>query len=659
MSLHLDPRLGLLLYANVPIQGEARSIRLLRILAGPWSQLLSCELYRASLEDPPSYKALSYSWSNGDLYSQPLTNSILCNGVPVGIMREIYSKSQEVVIWLAEPSENDDLGEEWATALTPNTAARIDWFGDRRDRAKWELFLERQQDRQRSFNVHTRDIFGAFCVLWLLSIGVKASDIIHLRHISQSVGIINGLQAIMEKSWETVVTTNATVYYGSISTPWSMFANAAIAYQTNRLTTSAESVYPYLRPLNLFARTITDIEGTRQTWRHRERLTTLLPLLRMFRSRQATDPRDKVFALLGLVQHWGGQDKIVPDYNMSAERVFWETTITLLKNTKSLNVLMGTLGRRENPGMGRIGPSWVPDWSCPPDTHENTRLNNSRHYAASANTPPTPVTVHGRSLLEIHAAEFDEVAFVGSELPLSEDGRPGRWRAVIAEWDNSLKRLDMQNNYVGGGTIDSAFWHTLCGDIDQIGDPESGLRESCRTTEYRSSSYAEWRSVDTRRRRRTSIIAGYWQESGDPSDEDTPTQERNAFHHSVECASGWRRFFMTTRGYIGTGPRDTTAGDKIFLVSGSRVPFILRETSHVSFCQREPMDVLIDPQSDRIPLNIAQADLMQARNRLCSEAHADCYSIIGDAYVHGIMDGQVFSGLNPQLGLFMGPVFLM
>ncbi|KAI9154942.1 FAD-linked oxidoreductase ZEB1 [Paramyrothecium foliicola] len=683
MSLHLDPHLGLLLYANVPIQPEPPSTRLLRILPGPWAQLISCELHRISLKNPPPYKALSYSWNNGDAFSQPVVNSIHCNGVPVlvsanlfaalrrlrglqlpvdiwvdsicvnqknltersqqvGIMREIYSKSQEVVIWLAEPSEHDGLREELAPALTPTTPARIDWYGNERDRAKWEMFRARQKERQQSFNVHTRDIFGAICVFWLLSMGVKASHIIHLRHISQSAGIINGLHAILEQSWwrrtwvvqETVVTTNATVYYGSISAPWSMLADAAIAYQTNHLMTSAESVYPYLRPLHKFARTITDIEGTRQSWRHPHRLLTLLPLLRMFRSRQATDPRDKVFALLGLVQYWGGQAKIVPDYNMSADRVFWETTITLLKNTKSIDVLVGTLGRHENSTMSQTRPSWVPDWSCPPDTHENTRLHNARHYAASAGTNPTPVVVHGRSLLEMHATEFDEVAFIASELPLSEEGQSGRWRAVVAEWENSLRHLDMPNNYVGGGKVESAFWRTLCGDIDQSSNPGSGRRESSRTTEYRSSSYAEWRSVDTRRRRRTSIIAGYWQESGDPTDEDPATQGRNFFHHSVACASGWRRFFVTTKGYFGTVPRDTAAGDKIFIISGSRVPFILRETSHVSLCQSEPIDVLIDPQPGRISLDV-QADRMQARKRLCSEAHTACYSVIGDSKIPG------------------------
>lgn len=246
MSLHLDRRLGSVLYAHISIQPEKRNFRLLRILAGSGSQIISCELYQASLEDPPPYKALSYAWVNGIAISQPLETLIQCNGVhmrvsanlfaalrrlrsnqrpveiwvdsicinqkdlsersqQVGVMREIYSKSEEVIIWLAEPSEQDELGEELMTALTPNTPAPINWYGDERDKPKWDLFLSTRKSRQQSFNIHTRDIFGAFCVLWLLSIGVRASDIIHLRHISQSFGIINGLQAILEKSWVSTI----------------------------------------------------------------------------------------------------------------------------------------------------------------------------------------------------------------------------------------------------------------------------------------------------------------------------------------------------------------------------------------------------------------------------------------------------------------------
>jgi hypothetical protein len=190
---------------------------------------------------------------------------------------------------------------------------------------------------------------------------------------------------------ETVVVTRARVYYGSISAPWAMLARVAIAYEKDRLTTSVESMYPYLQPLAQFARIITEIEGTRLNFKDNTRLTTLLPLLCLFRSRKATDARDKVFALLGLVQYWGQQDdKVHPNYKTHVDWVFWKPAVSLIKNTNSLDVLLGTLGPRLASRMGRSRPSWVTDWSNPPDIYENIRLSNSRLYDAAKFDSPGP-----------------------------------------------------------------------------------------------------------------------------------------------------------------------------------------------------------------------------------------------------------------------------
>jgi hypothetical protein len=55
-----------------------------------------------------------------------------------------------------------------------------------------------------------------------------------------------------------------------------------------------------------------------------------------------------------------------------------------------------------------------------------------------------------------------------------------------------------------------------------------------------SATYAEYRSIDAHRNRTTSIIGGFWQESGgssSPAEEDTSTECRNAFYYVVKCAS--------------------------------------------------------------------------------------------------------------------------
>jgi hypothetical protein len=44
-----------------------------------------------------------------------------------------------------------------------------------------------------------------------------------------------------------------------------------------------------------------------------------------------------------------------------------------------------------------------------------------------------------------------------------------------------------------------------------------------------------------------------------------------------------RRVFVTVKGYLGLGPRDMEVGDQVFILSGSNVPFVLREFETARF----------------------------------------------------------------------------
>ncbi|KAK3692431.1 heterokaryon incompatibility protein-domain-containing protein [Podospora appendiculata] len=86
--------------------------------------------------------------------------------------------------------------------------------------------------------------------------------------------------------------------------------------------------------------------------------TALLGLLRLAQARfKATDPRDYLYALLGLL----GTDDIPrdlrPDYSLPFEHVFHKFTIYLIKGTNTISFLYCS-------GMYKLAgvPSWVPDW---------------------------------------------------------------------------------------------------------------------------------------------------------------------------------------------------------------------------------------------------------------------------------------------------------
>lgn len=61
-------------------QLQGSNIRLLQLLPGYTKDILKCRLLEVSLEDKPSYEAISYVWGDRNV-----TESIVCNGQPMNI----------------------------------------------------------------------------------------------------------------------------------------------------------------------------------------------------------------------------------------------------------------------------------------------------------------------------------------------------------------------------------------------------------------------------------------------------------------------------------------------------------------------------------------------------------------------------------------------
>jgi hypothetical protein len=87
-------------------------------------------------------------------------------------------------------------------------------------------------------------------------------------------------------------------------------------------------------------------------------------LLARGRYRLTSDPRDKIYALLGLADDVMA-DELYPRYDEAADRTFIRTAEKLLTTQRSLYVL-SQASRQNSPGLEGL-PSWVPDWSVPPE----------------------------------------------------------------------------------------------------------------------------------------------------------------------------------------------------------------------------------------------------------------------------------------------------
>lgn len=151
-----------------------------------------------------------------------------------------------------------------------------------------------------------------------------------------------------ERMWvvqEAGVASNLYLQFGECSVAWSSFL---------------QTVY-YLHftckiPIRNFRRVI-GIEKIRTGWQDGKR-QALRDLILECRYRQSSDPRDKIYAVLGLMGD-RMNDLLQPDYSKSISEVYTNVTRHFITQHESLDPICDQQLRGRQQGL----PSWVPDFS--------------------------------------------------------------------------------------------------------------------------------------------------------------------------------------------------------------------------------------------------------------------------------------------------------
>jgi hypothetical protein len=128
----------------------------------------------------------------------------------VGIMSKIYRQASEVIIWLGECQIEDELGE-WLQGIFQRVVTQCAWYDDERSRHMAEAYLEgfAKLESSRPKAIRPKiDVFGAFCMMWLLSQGKRSTEISFYHsalanrfRTEWAAQVIQGLRAIMARNW--------------------------------------------------------------------------------------------------------------------------------------------------------------------------------------------------------------------------------------------------------------------------------------------------------------------------------------------------------------------------------------------------------------------------------------------------------------------------
>ncbi|KAF2496870.1 HET-domain-containing protein [Lophium mytilinum] len=317
---------------------------------------------------------------------------------------------------------------------------------------------------------------------------------------------------------------------------------------------------------------------------------SVLAAIANFSNRAVTDPKDRVYGMLGLGTG-PYSDLVEPDYSYSPEKICELLAMNSVERTGKLEFL-SHLFERDNPKL----PSFLPNWTGKFTWTETyaSRIFHTNFFSASLDLP-AEVALISPSLLSTRGVIFDTISALANLATSAED----------PYCNTSDSRL-------------VAFWHSMCGGMELV------LRNSNRFAgplkgKSDLSKYHKFAAFFT-----------------------TPPQQwsrlwDNDMSHiilDVETAIHGRRFFVTQKGDFGFAAKACREGDLVAVLAGGNVPYVIRRESRIGHLGMVVKSLV---------RGVGLVQVIRACVKLC---FSKCYSILGDSYVHGVMYGEAFEILN-------------
>ncbi|KAI8935043.1 hypothetical protein NX059_008707 [Plenodomus lindquistii] len=315
-----------------------------------------------------------------------------------------------------------------------------------------------------------------------------------------------------------------------------------------------------------------------------------MPLLDLARKSEASDARDKVYGILGLM-HPAVVALVTLDYRLSVEQVYTDFAMQYMIGTHSLEILEQC--RYKESAL----PSWVPDWT----NKNHYRLHSGTHssYHAGGNSLPVYRFRKDESILDLQGVVIDTIDGLGAAyFEYGDSTTPSH---------NTFQPDNPITAYESDYHTRSALWRTLTGDRNLQGGPapEEYIELLDLPLRERYSNALPSRGARAFSRFLTQnaalVVCGskldhYFTSSAS----EFPTTGADALER-VWRFTRTQRLVTTSSGRIGMAPNEILKGDMACVVPGADVPLLLRPTGDQSGLVR----------------------------------------LVGSCYVHGVMDGEV------------------
>ena len=300
------------------------------------------------------------------------------------------------------------------------------------------------------------------------------------------------------------------------------------------------------------------------------KVTPLIWLLQINGIRDCFNPRDRVYALLGVRQEDGPSYPVGVDYQMSPEDVYTDVARKIIQSQSSLRICAEAPERTGDERLSNL-PSWVPDWTRRPLTSTLDRLNPAQSYFKASNRRAHFDHIQDPKVLLVKGRMIDRIVdFVDADMP-DTSVVDERRRALV---DQVLPQLQMALRSKITGTTDAKVAHIIINTItvngftreNNLGD--SGLQPAA----WSESTCGHMLDYILHSSRRSTF----------PSMPIDPDQWLYALaRQAIQCVN--RRFAVLEDNKIGLMPKMSGIGDLVVILHGCSLPFVLRPAKDGGF----------------------------------------------------------------------------
>jgi hypothetical protein len=265
---------------------------------------------------------------------------------------------------------------------------------------------------------------------------------------------------------EVVLAKAVLVVCGADEVLWRDFYNVASYIYSGGLTARFPNQMSYLEE-------IITVGNARE---NAQRNHPFIDMLFIYRNFQATDDRDKVFALYSLLHSDCRAGAVEPDYNLKLDDVFRKTTIAILETECNLNILSGPLNNSTDLTSSR-SPSWVACWSSTDKPSPSLAYPQSK---ASAGSQYSARLLEVQRIMEVAGFIFDTIACVSPPAnPAQRSTGPWAWlgafskqcyyHRLILDWERVAEARSKRIYFNGENMLD-VYLQTLLGGFTAFAD---------------------------------------------------------------------------------------------------------------------------------------------------------------------------------------------